>query len=274
MLTKEQRDNHREELFRHLDGIVVAPIAYNLHKNGVTDYLLEHTKSSLEEITNNFKANEGYLNVALRVLASQGWINYKIDENEVYLETNENSKIAFDHFSIYEGVVELLEYSGKFHSRKFELEPFYKLEKLFNQFENNFGLNPDQLSGSISNQILKHIEGILVGPTIVRLGMGGMFHKYFMEASFTPDEYHQHPESFDKILTFLSNLGWFRKNNGHYTFTDKGLFFAKRASAYGVTVSYIPMFRKTEELLFGDPNILWNHNSTDEIHVDREMNVW
>ena len=273
MLTKQERDNYREELFRHLDGIVVAPIAYNLHKNGITTYLLEHTKSSLEEITNNFKGNKGYLNVALRVLASQGWLNYTVEENEIYLETNENSKIAFDHFSMYEGVVELLEYSGKFHPRKFELEPFYKLETLFNQFEHNFGFTSDQLN-AISNQILKHIEGILVGPTIVRLGMGGMFHKYFMEASFTADEYHQHPESFDKILTFLSNLGWFIKNNNHYTFTDKGLFFAKRASAYGVTVSYIPMFRKTKELLFGDPNILWNHNGAEEIHVDREMNVW
>ena len=273
MLTKQERDNYREELFRHLDGIVVAPIAYTLYKKGITTYLLEQERSSLENITNTFNGNKGYLNVALRVMASQGWLNYSIEESEVYLETNEISKIAFDHFSMYEGVTELLAYSGKFHPRKFELEPFYKLETLFNQFENNFGLSADRFS-KISNQVLKHIEGILVGPTIVRLGMGGMFHKYFMEASFTADEYHQHPESFDKILTFLSNLGWFIKNNNHYTFTDKGLFFAKRASAYGVTVSYIPMFRKTEELLFGDPNILWNHNGAEEIHVDREMNVW
>jgi len=101
-----------------------------------------------------------------------------------------------------------------------------------------------------------------------------MFHKYFMEASFSADEYHKFPVSFDRILSFLSFLGWFKKSEGNYSFSDKGLFFAKRASAYGVTVSYIPMFRKMDQLLFGDGNVLWQSDNGNETHVDREMNVW
>lgn len=274
MLTKQQKDQYREELFRHLDGIVVAPVAYCLYKNEITSYLLKHSKSSVQDITNHFKGNEGYLNVALRVLASQGWVNYNIANDEIFIETNEKSKTAFDLFYLYEGVVELLEYSGKFHPRKFELEPFYKLENLFHLYEEHFEIDTKKLDKDVTKQVLMHIEGILIGPTIVHLGMGGMFHKYFMEASFTADEYHQHPQSFDKILSFLSKRGWFTKDNVHYTFTDKGLFFAKRASAYGVTVSYIPMFRKIDTLLFGNPKILWDHDNPEEIHVDREMNVW
>jgi SAM-dependent methyltransferase len=53
------------------------------------------------------------------------------------------------------------------------------------------------------------------------------------------------------------------------------MFYARRASAYGVTVSYIPAFRKVSELIFGDPTIFWNlPKGAKEIHVDREMNVW
>ena len=44
-----------------------------------------------------------------------------------------------------------------------------------------------------------HIEGIIVGPTIVHLGMNGMFHKYFMEASFKPEEYHKDPDIFQRF---------------------------------------------------------------------------
>ena len=55
----------------------------------------------------------------------------------------------------------------------------------------------------------------------------------------------------------------------------KGCFFARRASAYGVTVSYQNTFRHLDELLFGDPHKLWNvPKGQSEIHVDRTMNVW
>ncbi len=277
MLTNDQKQAFRKELFCHLDGIAVAPVAYSLHKNNVTDYLLENDNELLiSKIASDLNANEGYLNVALRIISAQGWLQYQVKNDNVLIKTNIHSKLAFDHFYLYKDVVDLLEYSGKYHHRKFELEPFQKLETLFKKHIKNFDvtLAKDTPTLTIQNQILKHIEGILVGPTTVHLGMGGMFHKYFMEASFSADEYHEFPESFDAILTFLSTLGWFSKSNSNYTFTDKGLFFAKRASAYGVTVSYIPMFRQVDNLLFGDSNILWNTKNNTEIHVDREMNVW
>jgi len=276
MLTTTQKQLFREELFRHLDGIAVAPIAFSIFKNKVSNYILNHPKSSVTEIANGCNANEGYLNIALRILSSQGWLEYTVNHNEIAICTNERTKIAFEYFHLYEDCVALLEYSGKFHPRKFELEPFHKLEKLFEKHSNRFHLETttDPLISQIQNQILKHIEGILVGPTTVHLGMGGMFHKYFMEASFSPEEYHKFPKSFDTILNFLSQLGWFQKSKDNYTFTDKGLFFAKRASAYGVTVSYIPMFRQMDHLLFANPNVLWDDQNEHETHVDREMNVW
>ncbi len=276
MLSATKKQQFREELFRHLDGIVVAPISYSLLTNNVVQYLLDTKEASINQIATACMANEGYLNVALRILSSQGWLNYTVTQNDIIITTNNSSEIAFDHFYVYKDVVDLLKYSGKFHPRKFELEPFHKLENLFKQYQNRFDLEPtnDNNTLEIQNQTLKHIEGILVGPTTVHLGMGGMFHKYFMEASFSADEYHKFPESFDTILSFLGYLGWFSKNDNNYTFTEKGLFFAKRASAYGVTVSYIPMFRQMDNLLFGDPNTLWNTKDEDESHVDREMNVW
>jgi SAM-dependent methyltransferase len=76
-------------------------------------------------------------------------------------------------------------------------------------------------------------------------------------------------------LDFFTFLGWFIKKKEHYRFTNKGLFFARRSSAYGVTVSYIPTFRRVDELIFGNPNIFRSSiPNTLEIHVDREMNVW
>ena len=279
MLTKQAQSILRSKLFRHLDGIVVGPTAYALKIKGITDYLLEKKIVTLEELTKEFDANEGYLNVALRAICSQGWLVQDIDnkKDKITYRTNELSSIAFGHFHWYKEVVELLQLSADYHPRKFEIVPFLKLESIVKSYKNNFG---EQLSNMdeiklVQQQILMHIEGIILGPTLVHLGMSNMFHKYFMEARFRPEEFHQNPENFGRLLDMLTEFKLFKKRNGSFEFTDEGLFFAKRASAYGVTVSYIPTLRNLDELIFGDPLILKNkNNNSEERHVDRAMNVW
>ncbi|MGG7033586.1 MAG: class I SAM-dependent methyltransferase [Flavobacterium sp.] len=269
----------RSILFRHLDGLVTAPVAFSLKKRGVIDYIFEKRKVNLAELSSVFKANEGYLNVALRVLCSQGFLKYEIDNHldEIHFSLTEKSQFAFPLFSLYEDVVSLLHHSQKFHSHSLEDLSFEQMIPVFEKFKNNYNLifseNPSELE--IQQQILKHIEGAIISPIIVRLGMSGMFHKYFMEISFRPEEFHKTPENFKKLLDFLVYLNWFTEKNGNYQFTETGLFFAKRATAYGVTVSYMPLFSKMDELLFGNANILRNVGvGENEQHVDREMNVW
>ena len=276
MLTKSDKVQLRGTIFKHLDGIATSTTTYTLHKKGVLEYLLEHKKCELSELVEKFNANEGYLNVALRVLCSQGWLIQYIDNasDTISYEVNESSQTAFSLVPIYEDVVNLLNYSVKFPEDRIGPDVFIALEKIFEKFENKYSLENIE-SNSIKAQILKHIEGAIAGPIIVLLGVNGFFHKYFMEASFRAQEYHKDPESFKKILDFFSHLGWFKKKNDTYRFTDEGLFFAKRASAYGVTVSYLPTFVKLDELIFGNPLVLKTDNADDtEKHVHREINVW
>lgn len=269
----------RSTIFRHLDGLATAPVAVALHQKGVLDFILENKETTLAQLSNRFKTNEGYLNVGLRVLASQGFLDYQINNEaqEIKISTNSKSEIAFSLFYLYEDVIDLLHFSTQFHPRLFEEAPFKKLNAIFEKYKKNFGItfSDNFLNNEIQHQILKHVEGFLVGPTLVRLGMNGMFHKYFMEVSFRPEEFHKSPDMFAKILDFFVHLGWFNEKNGNYQFTETGLFFAKRAAAYGVTVSYLPTFEKIETLIFGNPSVLrLQADGSDEVHVDREMNVW
>jgi hypothetical protein len=278
-LTKQDKADLRATIFRHLDGIVTAPTAYTLLERGVLKHLLQHKEADVTELASTFQANEGYLNVALRVLSSQGWLDAEVNNvnNQVKYRVNAKSAVAFEHCRLYKDVVTLLRFSGQFHRRKFERAPFTVLESIFQKYRENFGIEFSSAPEirCIQEQVLTHIEGIAIGPTIVSLGMGGMFHKYFMEASFKPEEFHEDAESFGKILDFFVFLGWFEKKSQTYSFTEKGLFFARRASAYGVTVSYIPTFRNLDELIFGNPEILTNTKpEMPELHVDRAMNVW
>lgn len=279
MLTQLESRQLRADLFLYLDGLVTAPVAYALHEKGIPEYILNKESVDITELSAHFSANEGYLNAALRIFASQGWLKQIVDNklNKVIYSINDNSEFAFKHFALYSDVVALQKLSGKYHARKFSPEAFQVMEGIFKKYESNFGIvfSDHDLESNVQKQILKHIEGVLIAPSTVLLGMGGMFHKYFMEASFMPEEYHEHAESFRKLLDFYSFLGWFKTRNNTYQFTDKGLFFARRASAFGVTVSYLPMFRKVDELIFGNPDTLRDpSDNSPEQHVDREMNVW
>jgi SAM-dependent methyltransferase len=276
MLKKQEKEQLRGTIFRHLDGIATSTTAYTLHKKGVLDYILKHKNVNLKELTTTFNANEGYLNVALRVLCSQGWLTQHLNNetNTIFYAVNENSQTAFNLTHLYEDAVNLLKYSVEFPNERIGANAFLALERIFKKYELRFGVN-NSTEVNIEHQILKHIEGVIVAPIIVMLGVKGLFHKYFMEASFRAQEFHKDPESFKKVLDFFAHLGWFNKKNDTYQFTDKGLFFAKRASAYGVTVSYLPTFLELDELIFGNPLVL-KTNASDETekHVHREMNVW
>lgn len=279
MLSKEEKTTQRGILFRHLDGIVTVPTAYVLWQQGVTDYLLKNKKSTLHELCNYFNANEGYLNVGLRVLASQGWIKQTIDnqKNSVQFEVTTKSPIAFSYFQHYEEANIVLQSLENFSIKNSRAETLLKIEKLYT----NYQLLREKLDDKkdvekeILKQVLTHMEGIILGPIAVMLGMSGLFHKYFMETKFEAEEFHKDPKTFSRILNLLSNLGWFIKNKKAYEFTDKGLFYARRAAAYGVTVSYIPMLAKLEQLLFKNANIMDRKSlNNEEIHVNRAMNVW
>lgn len=279
MLTQLESRQLRADLFLYLDGLVTAPVAFALYEKDITNYILNKGSVDISELSVEFIANEGYLNASLRIMASQGWLNQDVNNrlNKVIYSINERTEHAFKHFALYADVVALQKLSGNYHARKFAPEAFQVMEGIFKKFESNFGLvfSENELEREVQNQILKHIEGVLIAPSTVLLGMGGMFHKYFMEASFMPEEYHEHAESFRKLLDFYTFLGWFKARNNTYQFTDKGLFFARRASAFGVTVSYLPMFRKADELIFGNPETLRDPSDNGpEQHVDREMNVW
>lgn len=272
-IVMEKRDL-RGILFRHLDGIVTLPVLVELHRARMLHFLIDVGECDLDLLTKKFNANKGYLNVALRVLASQGFLIYKADSGISVVKTAK-LEWAINHIEALYDVMDLLQFSQSFHNRIFEKTPFLKLVPLLDSYEKEVFFREETVHKEWVEQLNTYVEGCLVGPTIVKLGMSGMFHKYFMEASFKAEEFHKDPESFGRLLDFLKYLGWFTKKGANYQFTDKGLFFARRASSYGVTVSYLPMLSQMKRLLFDNAEkIRSDDGGIHEIHVDRAMNVW
>ncbi|MBW7676925.1 class I SAM-dependent methyltransferase [Chryseobacterium chendengshani] len=273
------KETLRSEIFRHLDGVVTATVVASLMKKEIIAYIIERTQITLEQLSEQFNANDGYLNVAIRTLASQGFLEYDLDrdKDEIIISANTNTPILQKYSLLYLKVIPFLTHSTDIKNQITEISFVEEFSRLSDFVKNHFGIDLSENAEEkmIQEQILKHIEGCIIGPVIVYLGMTGMFHKYFMETSFQAAEFHKNSENFEVILDFLTYLGWFKKTGDNYKFTETGIYFAKRAASYGVTVSYLPLLNKMDELLFGDASKIREiSEGEDEIHVDRAMNVW
>lgn len=72
----------------------------------------------------------------------------------------------------------------------------------------------------------------------------------------------------------LRDVGWVELEGTQVELTAKGRYAAPRAWAYGVPVSYLPMFGQLDELLFGEHGrVLRQVPGGTEAHVDRRINV-
>jgi len=260
----------RGELFRHLDGISITSTIAILHKNNVVQFILDHKSFTIEDIFNQFPSNHGYMNVALRLLSSQGWLQRSIDERDDIIEYSltDNGESILNYSHVY---TDLFEYMSDLTAYRY---------KLLSTHTTNMADNYTQLSQKISayfedvpEQIQFHIRGILVGPALVALGMNEKLSEYLDAGEFSHSDVAEY-SLIQAFAMYFSEIG-FLSNDGKYTITELGEFYFQRASAYGVTVSYLPMFFHQEEIIFGDPHHIWKRDKTGaETHVDRTMNVW
>ena len=274
ILNKQERVEIRKRIFLHLDGWALIPTIYALNKLNILSYFLKKNKWSLYDLNKITKTNEGYLNVALRILASQGYLLRKID--------NEDDKIQLELTTIGIQALELVPHYKTFYNliKSYIIRPknlmsdeenMDLLEEAWNELKCFKNYNNDELR----TRMAIHMEGILLGPIMVGLGINNKLENLNEDYILSSKKLGINKRIFNWIIDIFDHLNFITTTNSERRFNKKGVFYAKRASAYGVTVSYLPTFAQLETLLIGDPNKLWEKTADgDESHVYRYMNVW
>ena len=278
-MNKDRKKQLRGALFQHLDGITLCSSIAALFNNGITQFISETKTLTLNDILSKYECNAGYMNVALRLLASQGWLQQHIiqDGDNIEFRLTEKGERGLSYAHYYDRFNTFIPFLIDID--KYLFDPNAK------DIQNEFHELVDCLKtinaevkaiATLEWDVAKHFEGILLGPILVALGMSD----FFLENLENNSELNL--ESMGKelpimyaIFNLFIELNWIEiKNNKNY-FSEEGKFFIKRATAYGVTVSYLPTFNQMQDLLFGNPNVLWKRSSNGlETHVNRHMNVW
>lgn len=278
-MDREQKKQLRGILFQHLDGITLCSTIATLFNKGISHYILEKQTFTIQDILNKYECNAGYMNVALRLLASQGWLERTIiqDGKDIEFQLTEKGMkgLGYAHyydrfFTFIPFLVDIDKYLFDPHAKDIH-EEFQNLQICLETINSDV-----QAPGTIEWDISKHLEGILVGPILVALGMTDFFLENLEnDSDINLESLGNSLPILNSIFSLFDYLNWFEiKNNKNY-FSEEGLFFIKRSTAYGVTVSYLPTFNQMPELLFGNPNVLWRRSPNGlETHVNRHMNVW
>jgi len=251
----------RKNLFIHLDGIaLIAPLAclFDTDYKEISDLKENSVKIKISQLTEH-NINQDYLNVTLRLFESQGWIKRRNNNQEFDIELTENGKNLFKELNVYKKF--FLFYKQLSDLSFLDLEIYQSLNIILDEFENL----------KTENRIIKkHIEGLITGPVLVSLFMNGHAKINENNELLILDDIGNKNKDF--IIKLFKKLHFFK---GSLILNEKGLFFCKRSSAYGVTVSYMPLFSKMNILLFKDTSNILNRDSNgNELHVNRKMNVW
>ena len=257
----------RGNLFRHLDGIAITSTISALHNKGIIKFIIEKKSFTIEDLFKKFPSNHGYMNVALRLLSTQGWLDREVHtrNTQVHFSITKRGEVDLYFAHIYTKIASLLKDATVYR---------YKLFSEHQTYSQNYNKSVNtiySLSKDTPEQIKLQIQGILIGPALVALGMNNKIDEYLNTNKFSQNDI----DSFPLIKSFTDYFVNINFLNPDYSFTEKGEFFFKRAAAYGVTVSYLPMFSNQYEIFFGDPHHIWKRDETgSETHVDRTMNVW
>ena len=260
ILNKEKRIEIRKRIFLHLDGWALIPSIFALHKLNILSHFLEENKWSLTNLSRITKTNEGYLNVALRILASQGYLERKTnnDRDEIYLKLTNTGAQALElvkHYKIFYSLIQSLIIRPK--NLMSDSANIDVLEEAWNQLKHF--KNDD--NNELKTRMAFHMEGILLGPIMVGLGINNKLQNLNENFIISCQKLDIPVRTFNWIMDIFEHLNFITITNSEIRFNDKGIFYAKRSSAYGVTVSYLPTFAQLETLLIGDPNVIWKKNT-------------
>ena len=278
-MDRHTKKNLRSQLFQHLDGIAICSTVSVLFEAKVLEYILKNHIFLIKDLIVKFTANAGYFNIAFRLLASQGWIinsGVNLKGNIQYKLTSKGKEaiIYAKYYHLFANSIPLLK---KIKYNIFENKQNVEYEYIQTLIDELVSLsNTKSENNYVKSEVLFHLEGLLAGPVLVATGMCNYFNDFITsKKDLDIKSLSNETPGFKIILDIFLYLKFIKIIDGKYFFSEKGIFFIKRSSAYGVTVSYLPTFEKNYNLLFKDPNILWNRGEDEvELHVDRTMNVW
>jgi hypothetical protein len=257
----------RATVFAHLRGIVLAPVVRALYDRGVFEMFPDpSTWVHFDTVVERTRGNAGYLRVAFRLLTSAGWLQSR-DGSYYALGAEAPVRVKVSP-PLYREVVSFIPMAillEDFLFGKSQVASLPMLQVLVDK----------AIAGweGVPTPLQLHLDGMLIGPAMVALSRKGIFDR-LQNGPVELDQLEGNQSCLSNLFDLLASRGWVARDRNLITLTPAGSYAASIAYAYGVTVSWLPLFSVISTLLFGNPRIPRVDDNGVELLVNRAMNVW
>jgi hypothetical protein len=271
-----------DALCRHIDGMAIGTTMAALHERGALALLAAQDRTEFAALRARLAASPGFLHVALRLLADQGWVARQGEpgtDQLTIVPTARGRVVMTELAAAYPAAVRSLAQAGRIGEALEDgsLAPFAALAR------REWGLPVAGIAPGVRRQVLGHLDGHLVAPVMYAVSSG--------KADITTSR---------GAAEILALPGWARpaaKAPGQAPgqapadapgLTPDGELALSLARQYRYPVTYLPLLRQVPELLFGEPrkpadgdNGGSDNGGSDnadggtgeETHLDRELDL-
>jgi hypothetical protein len=255
----------------------------------------------VRELQKETAARRGYLNIALRALASAGWLQgFSAPSRPADLE----APLAVRLTPVGRRAAELL---GGLGTRLDRVEASLALSQVMPRYLWSEELAPEGVAslpemaqwcrsrcglptasgrndGPVVDRLAAMLEGPLAAPLAVFLARDELVQTRGSGRNAEVDDRVVFPSSFgpssrrrfeQEVFPCLVALGWMNPRTERLT--NDGRLAVLYGSAYAVTLSYLPLLRRVEELTFRNTSferLFPTDAAGHETHVDRRLNIW
>ncbi len=280
--------------FEHLDGMGLIPAMKALKDGGILDLLPAAdseefiTLSSLCSLKET--AARGYLGVALRAMASQGWVEMRDASKDPMRQEwafrfTKEGEIAKSYLPYFDKAAQYIPVLVRMKKILFDKKVPKALQRMYRNairemaaYRWELPQEKDELRQKVRNQILRHLDGVVVGPVMVALGRQGVFEKFSTrdgELSIrTIEKMEGNTDNIIRAFSILATQGWTVGFEDAIALTPAGKVAIQKPYSYGVPSAYNRMAKKYYEMTFVNPDLPRIGEKGTELLVNREMNIW
>ncbi len=229
---------------RHIDGMAIGTTMAALWSRGALRMLATAERTEFGKLRVALGANAGFLQVAVRLLADQGWVTCAGEggtDELIITPTSRGRVVMTDLAGRYPDAVRLLHLAGL---------PGELARAAQEPIRREWDLPAGGVPAGIRRQVLSHLNGHVIAPIMAALTRGG---------AAVPA---------GAAARVLASQGWVHRDG----FTPEGKMALAMARQYRYPLVYLPLLRGVPELIFGDPSRV-ALTAEDDTHLDRDLDI-
>lgn len=254
---------------RHIDGLAIGSTMAALAERGALKILASRDRTRFCDLCRELDANAGFLHVAIRLLADQGWIvpHGEPDIGELAVEPTDAGRAVFtDLAQAYPAAARFLPAAGRMAEMLRGAGGDDTLGHCAALMRREWDLPSRAVPKGARQQVLAHLNGHLLAPLMLAMTRDGMLR--------AGAEIPLGRRQLRLAAGILAWQGWAQTSGDTAWLTPEGELAVSFARQYSYPLVYLPLLQRVPELIFGTPPpTSTSAVAAGETHLDRELDV-